>query len=78
MRLTYDRNVLLISFKEGMKRYPITKFPMQETKGMDEDKLRKIFTKYTLMSFLVPEFLQPFYTLKKYNPYKYANRKPNI
>ena len=78
MRLTYDRNVLLISFKEGFKKYPITKYPLQETKGMDEEKLHKIFAKYTLLSFTIPEFLAPFYTLKIYNLYKYAKRNPQI
>ena len=78
MRLTYDRNVLLISFKEGFKKYPITKYPLQETQGMDEEKLHKIFSKYTLLSFTIPEFLAPFYTLKIYNLYKYAKRNPQI
>ena len=66
LELLYERNRELIDIKVALSRYPIKKLPLlkQKRKSIYVDKLREIFKKQQLMSFLTDEYMEPFKKLK--------------
>lgn len=66
LELLYERNRELIDIKVALSRYPIKKLPLlkQKRKSIYVDKLREIFKKQQLMSFLTDEYMESFKKLK--------------
>ena len=62
----YKRNKVLIDLDVAIAKYPLKKIPMilYKENRINRPKLRELFKKYTLNSFLTEDFLKPFKNLK--------------
>lgn len=58
----YSRNKVLIDLKVALRKYPLDKIPIiySREKKINEPKLRALFKEYSLISFLTPDFINPF------------------
>lgn len=59
----YQRNRVLIDLAYCLKKYPIKKWPIVQRK-YNSEKLLKHLDKYSMNSFMKPDFMKPFKTLK--------------
>lgn len=77
LELLYKRNKELIDIKVALSRYPIKKLPLlkQKRKSIYVEKLKEIFKKHQLMSFLTEEYMEPF---KKLKPWENILLKSNL
>lgn len=66
----YGRNKDLIDIEVALTKYPLKKIPIFYYKEdrINTTKLRELFKKYTLSSFLTVEFIKPFKKLKPWKP----------
>ena len=62
----YERNRPLIDLEYGLRKYPIKQWPIVQKK-YNADKLFKLLDKYSMNSFMKPDFMKPFKTLKQWN-----------
>lgn len=64
----YQKNRPLIDLRTALTMYPIKKIPWVRgcTNSIRREKLFKVLDKYTLRSFKIPDFLEPFTKLQRY------------
>lgn len=74
MKDLYSRNKVLIDISVALDKYPLKKIPVKYNKAGEINymKLKDIFKRYTLGSFIQPDFVKPFKTLK---PWMRENEK---
>lgn len=62
----YKRNKLLIDILVALKTYPPKRIPITYYKKnlINKDKLKVLFKQYTLQSFLINDFLEPFHKIQ--------------
>lgn len=68
----YSRNKVLIDLKVALKEYPLKSIPIIYSKEnkINQPKLRALFKEYSLISFLTPDFINPFKKLKPWHSEK--------
>lgn len=64
----YERNKTLIDLNVALEKYPLKKIPMvlYKENRINRPKLRELFKKYTLNSFLTEDFIKPFKNLQRW------------